>query len=53
MIPLVTGAAGFVAGALMQLLVQKRTRCSAHADLVSDIREIRADVKELLNRGHS
>jgi uncharacterized protein YbjT (DUF2867 family) len=50
-IPIVTGAAGFLAGALLQLLAQKRTRCSAHADLVADLREIREDVKTLLSRG--
>lgn len=51
MISIVTAAAGFLAGVLSQLAVQRRTRCAAHHDLVKDIREIRHDVKKLLRRG--
>lgn len=50
MLPAVTGAAGLLVGFILQVLVQSRGRCNAHRDLVEDVREIRRDVREILDR---
>lgn len=50
MLPAVTGAAGLLAGFFLQVLVSRRARCEAHGDLVQDLREIRRDVREILER---
>jgi hypothetical protein len=42
--------ATFVLGAVSVMAFQGRTRCSAHSDLVADIREIRENVAKLLER---